>query len=90
MAKEVVPSKNGKQNSRTVSGGSTSVGKCIIVPELEALAAEQANRMTRMTEEQRTILRSYFSRVTLKSLATFMKVSVNKVSREAQAMGLKR
>jgi len=44
----------------------------------------------RMTEEQRTILRSYFSRVTLKSLATFMKVSVNKVSREAQAMGLKR
>ena len=90
MAKEVVPSKNGKQNSRTVSGGSASIGKCIIVPELEALAAEQANRMTRMTDEQRAVLRSYYGRITLKSLADFMKVSVNKVSREAQIMGLKR
>jgi len=90
MAEKIVSSKAGKQNGGVVSSGHSSIGKTVVIPELEALAVEHANRMARLTDEQRAILRSYYGRVTIRAMADFMKVSVNKLSREVQALGLRR
>ncbi len=90
MAKKIVPSKAGKQNCRSVTGGSSSLGKPIVVPELEALADRMKSRMTQVTDEHLSVIRAYHGRITLQAIAEHLGVSVSKVSRAAQKLGLRR
>jgi DNA-directed RNA polymerase specialized sigma subunit len=89
MAKKIVSSKAGKQDGRTVTSGSSSAGGAVVVPELEALAAKFRSRMSKLTDEQRDIIRSYYGRVTIRALATHFGTSISRVSREIEKMGLK-
>jgi hypothetical protein len=88
MAKKIVPSKNGKQNSGIVTGGSSSLGKPIVVPELEALAGRMHSRMTQLTDGHIAVLKAYHGRVPLKAIAEHLGVNISKVSRAAQKLGL--
>jgi hypothetical protein len=89
MAKKIVPSKAGKQDGGVVTSGSSSVGKPVVIPELEALAVKFGSRMSKFTDEQKDIIRSYYGRVPIRSIAAYLKMGVNKVSREIDNMGLK-
>jgi hypothetical protein len=89
MAKKIVSSKAGKQDGGTVTSGSSSVGGAIVVPELEALVAKFGSRMSKFTDEQRDIIRSYYGRVTIRAIADHLGMNINKVSREIDKMGLK-
>jgi hypothetical protein len=89
MAKEIVSSKAGKQNGGTVTSGSSSVGGAIVVPELEALTGKFKTRMFSFSDEQRSIIRSYYGRVTIRAIAEHLGINISKVSREIDKMGLK-
>ena len=89
MAKEIVSSKAGKQNGGVVTSGSSSTGKTVVVPELEAIAGRLRSRMSQITEEQRDIIRSYYGRVTIRAMAEHFGMNLSKVSREIDKMGLK-
>jgi DNA-directed RNA polymerase specialized sigma subunit len=89
MAEKIVSSKAGKQNGGVVTSGSSSIGKTVVVPELEAIAGRLRSRMSQVTEEQRDVIRSYYGRVTIRAIAEHLGISVSKVSREIDKMGLK-
>jgi DNA-directed RNA polymerase specialized sigma subunit len=88
MAKKIVPSKAGKQSCRSVTGGSSSLGKPIVVPELEILASKMKPRITQVTDEHLSVIQAYYGRVTLKAIADHLGLNVSKVSRAAQKLGL--
>lgn len=88
MAKKIIPSKAGKQNGGVVTGGASSLGKPIVIPELEALADKMRGRMTQLTDAQIDIIRAYHGRVSKSAIADHLGVNVNKVSRAAKKLGL--
>lgn len=88
MAKKIVSSKIGKQNGGIVTGGTSSLGKPIVIPELEALADKMKGRMTQLTGEHLSVIKAYHGRVPLKAIAEHLGIHVSKVSRAAQQLGL--